>query len=76
MPERFATARRRFAVKVRIDHDLCEGNARCQQTAPDIFELRDDEKSYVLVEEPGEDRRDDIATAFRLCPKAAVSVTG
>lgn len=62
-------------MRVRVNHDLCEGNARCEQTAPDVFEVRDDDRAYVLVERPAEERRTDVETAVRLCPKAAIVLT-
>jgi len=41
-------------MRVVVDHDLCEGHSRCAQTAPEVFEVRDDDRSNVLIEHPGE----------------------
>ena len=60
-------------MKVVVNHDLCEGHARCEQTAPEVFEVRDDERSYVLVEDVGEDLRAKVERAIRLCPRQAIS---
>ena len=30
-------------MKVTVDHDLCEGNMKCQAAAPEVFEVRDDD---------------------------------
>ena len=62
-------------MKVLVNHDLCEGNMRCSQAAPEVFEVRDDEKSYVLIERPSDDLRPQVEMAVRLCPKRAVSIT-
>ena len=64
-------------MKVVVDHDLCEGNAKCEEVAPEMFEVNEDEeKAYVLVEDPGEDRRELAERAVRMCPKAAIRVEG
>ena len=44
------------------------------QVAPDIFEVRDDDKLYVLNEYPPESARERVMQAVRLCPKQALSV--
>jgi ferredoxin len=61
-------------VKVIIDHDRCEGNARCVLAAPDVFELRNDDQSYVLIERPGENLRSKIEEAARFCPRQAIAL--
>ncbi len=47
-------------MKVIVDHERCEGNARCVLAAPQVFELRDDDQSYVLIEHPGEHLRSKV----------------
>jgi ferredoxin len=44
------------------------------QVAPDIFQVRDDDKLYVLEEHPPETARDRVMKAVRICPKQAISV--
>ena len=61
-------------MKVRVDHDLCEGHMRCQAAAPEVFEVRDDDRSYVLIEDPGEDLRPKVERAARLCPRQAIRI--
>jgi ferredoxin len=62
-------------MKVVVDQQLCEGNMRCMESAPEVFEVRDDDKSHVLIERPGEDLRAKVQLAVRLCPRQAISVT-
>ena len=62
-------------MNVVVDWELCEGNTKCEEVAPEVFEVRDDEKSYVLVEHPGEELRDPVERAVRMCPKAAIRIT-
>jgi ferredoxin len=43
--------------------------------APDIFELRDDDNLYLLIERPEESMRGQVDAAVSGCPKAAITVT-
>ena len=61
-------------MKVVVDYDKCESNAVCMGIAPDIFEVRDDNFLYVLIEHPPETRRADVDEAVRFCPTGAISV--
>ena len=62
------------STKILVDYNRCESNARCMQVAPDIFEVRDDDKLYVLDEHPPESARERVMKAVRVCPKQALSV--
>ncbi len=59
-------------MKVTVDHDLCEGNMKCQAAAPEVFEVRDDDLAYVLVDEVPDELRTNVENAVRLCPRQAV----
>jgi len=61
-------------MKVVIDQSLCEGNGRCAEAAPAIFELRDDDRGYVLVEQPPQALRAKVDLAVRLCPRQAIRI--
>ena len=61
-------------MKIVIDLKLCEGNERCVSAAPDVFELRDDDKSHLLIERPAERLRAKINQAARVCPRQAISI--
>lgn len=63
-------------MRVEVDFDLCESNARCMAAAPEVFEVRDDDFLYVLQEEPDESLRDKVMAAARACPKQAITVHG
>jgi ferredoxin len=60
-------------MRVIVDHDQCDGYGKCQEAAPDIFELREDDLSYVLVDEVPAGRIDAARTAIKNCPKLAIS---
>jgi ferredoxin len=61
-------------TKIVVDYNRCESNARCMQVAPDIFEVRDDDKLYVLNENPPDSARERVMKAVRVCPKQALAV--
>jgi ferredoxin len=44
------------------------------QVAPEIFEVRDDDQLYLLVEHPPESSRERVLKAVRVCPKQAISI--
>jgi ferredoxin len=61
-------------MKVVVDLKLCEGNMKCQEAAPEVFEVRDDDKSHLLIENPPERMREKLKLAARLCPRQAITV--
>jgi ferredoxin len=62
------------AMRVRVDHDLCESNAVCVRVAPEVFELDDDDRLRLKQEQPGEALRAGVEQAVRRCPKQALSI--
>jgi ferredoxin len=62
-------------MKVVVDQQLCEGNMRCQEAAPEVFEVGDDDKSRVLIGDPPASMREKIKLAARLCPRQAITVS-
>jgi len=62
-------------MKVVVDLKLCEGNSKCQAAAPEVFEVRDDDKSHLLIENPPERMRDKVKLAERMCPRQAITVS-
>ena len=61
-------------MKPVVDHTLCEGHARCEETAPQVFQVDDDDKSQVLVDAVREELRDRVEVAVRVCPRQAISL--
>lgn len=59
-------------TNVTVNHDLCEGNAKCQSAAPEVFEVRDDDLAHVLVGDVPENARERVEAAIRLCPRLAI----
>jgi ferredoxin len=61
-------------MKVTIDHSLCEGHARCMEEAPEVFEVRDDDRSYTLVDVVPAEHLARVQRAISVCPRAAISI--
>jgi ferredoxin len=61
-------------MKVVVDPNLCEGNLRCVNAAPDVFEVDDNDQAHVLIERPPEERRAAVERAVRLCPRQAIRI--
>ena len=61
-------------MRVVVDRDLCESNAVCMRLVPEVFEVRDDDRLYVLDERPPEAQRARVAEAVRRYPKQALSL--
>jgi ferredoxin len=63
-------------MRVVVDFDVCESNAVCMAIAPEVFEVRDDDFLYILMEEPPDELRDKVEEAVRRCPKQAIRLEG
>jgi ferredoxin len=61
-------------MRVDVDWDLCESNALCVTSAPEVFELQDDDTLLILQETPDESLRAKVETAVRTCPKRAITL--
>ncbi|MGV0836905.1 ferredoxin [Mycolicibacterium thermoresistibile] len=59
-------------MRAHVDHERCEGHARCYNIAPDLFDVDDD--GYSVVDEMviPEDRHDDAREAAGSCPRQAI----
>lgn len=61
-------------MKIRIDYDLCEGNAVCMKVAPEVFAVGDDDRARLINKNPGEDLRAKVDAAVRRCPRQALAI--
>lgn len=63
-----------MSTRLVVDRDLCESNAVCVRTAPDMFFIDDADRLHLLVEEPSADQMEKASAAVRRCPKRALSL--
>lgn len=61
-------------MKIVVDHDRCEGHGKCEEISAQLFELRDDDRSHVLIDNPGDEHRADAERAVRMCPRQAILI--
>ena len=61
-------------MKVVIDYDLCEANAVCMDTCPEVFRVEEDDSLTVLIESPPASLRAKVEESVRLCPRQAISL--
>lgn len=62
-------------MRVTIDPDRCNGNAVCVSVAPEVFDIGDDGKAYVLVDSVASEDRDLMNQAVSMCPTQAIALT-
>lgn len=61
-------------MRVVVDRELCEGNARCMQVAPQVFHVGEDDRLVILAERPDEALRGAVESAVALCPRQALTL--
>jgi ferredoxin len=61
-------------VEITVDRALCIGSGDCVDTAPDVFQLDDEDKAVVV--NPDGASVDDVIEAARNCPVSAIFVAG
>ena len=59
-------------VRVRVDHNLCVGNAMCETFAPNVFRLNDNRQSEAA--DPAGDSAEKVIEAAENCPVSAITV--
>jgi len=57
---------------VRVDHNVCVGNAMCETFAPHVFRLNDNRQSEAV--DPTGDSAEKILEAAENCPVSAITV--
>ena len=59
-------------VEITVDRALCIGSGDCVDTAPDVFQLDEEDKAVVV--DPDGASVDDVIEAARNCPVSAIFV--
>jgi len=60
-------------MKAKVNPDLCNGTGICEQTCPEVFELKEG-VSTVKVEEVPSDAEQNCREAAEGCPTEAISI--
>jgi ferredoxin len=61
-------------IHVEVDRQVCIGSGDCVDTAPDVFQLDDEDKAVVV--DPDGAPRDEVLEAAGNCPVTAIFVIG
>lgn len=61
-------------MKVQVDRDLCQGHARCNMIAPDIFHQDEEGFSYTDDEEVPAEAEERVRKAVLNCPESAIRI--
>jgi ferredoxin len=61
-------------MRVLVNYDLCEGNARCVKVAPAVFQVDDNDQLHLLISEPPEALHAAVENAVAVCPRQALSI--
>ncbi len=62
-------------MRVAVDEELCQGHARCNLTAPEVFGLRDDDGHAVVQLDPVPPEHEEAARRAVIgCPEQALRV--
>lgn len=59
--------------RVRVDELACEGHGRCQDNAPEVFQLDDDDVSRVQLDAIPDELVEKVERAIRTCPRQAIA---
>lgn len=62
-------------MRVHVDLARCEAHGICEQLAPEVFELDDDDRLH-YDPEPGEELRAKVEQAVASCPVQAIRLVG
>ncbi|MHB1452389.1 MAG: ferredoxin [Saccharofermentanales bacterium] len=61
-------------MKAFVDRDACIGCGICESVCPEVFQMDDEGKAKVIVEEVPEQAKACTAEAEESCPVTAISV--
>jgi ferredoxin len=60
-------------MRISVDADRCRGHAQCVLTAPDLFDLSDDDRAQAVTELVPASREQAAARASAACPEGAIA---
>lgn len=61
-------------MKVVVDREICEAQGVCVRNCPEFFELGEDDRLTILVDEIPADKVDAVRRCVERCPKQALSL--
>ncbi len=61
-------------MKVIVDRENCESQGVCVRNCPQVFELDDDDRLQILIEDIPENLMAHVRRCVERCPKQALSL--
>ena len=61
-------------MKVTVNYDLCEANAVCVRSCPEVFRLEEDDTLTLLLDQIPDTLRSGVERAVRGCPRQALAL--
>lgn len=61
-------------MRIRVDPEVCEANGVCEQIAPEVYHLRDDDVLQILMPKPPPELEERVRETVVRCPKQALSI--
>ena len=61
-------------MKIRVDNDKCQGNARCYGISPELFEVDEYGQSTVILDEVPAELEEKARLAVANCPEYAIEI--
>ena len=62
------------AMRVIVDHDLCEANAVCAGLVPEVFDVDDEDVLHIAASEVPPQLAEGVRHAVESCPKTALRI--
>ncbi len=59
-------------MKFKVDQELCIGCGACEGVCPEVFEMRDDDKAYVIKDPVPAELEDNALESEESCPVEAI----
>jgi ferredoxin len=63
------------SMKLTVDREMCQGHNRCYAAFPALFEVDDEGKAHVRLEEVPDTMLNDAKLAVDNCPERAITLT-
>ena len=60
-------------MKFKVDQELCIGCGACEGVCPEVFEMRDDDIAYVIIDTVPAELEESAIEAEESCPVEAIS---
>jgi ferredoxin len=60
-------------MKILVDYDACEANGYCENIAPEVFRV-DEDDNLQIIGDPGPAMAGKVREAVQSCPRAALSL--